>query len=128
MFGRRERERGRRVAAEAFPFLEEVLDHELEVRARTTTPDTARYGAGPVVERLLTICDGDPHAVIAVLRTWWERYDERGGDDDRSKAASAVYLAIGINGFGNLFGAIPDDAPTFDPELAAEGRARGWRR
>jgi hypothetical protein len=35
---------------------------------------------------------------------------------------------VGINGIGNLFGFIPDQAPAFDPELASEGRKKGWRR
>jgi hypothetical protein len=40
---------------------------------------------------------------------------------------SSIWLALGVKGVGNLFGSIPNDDPTYDPDLAAEGRARGWR-
>jgi hypothetical protein len=36
-------------------------------------------------------------------------------------------MSIALNGIGNLFGYIPEQAPAFDPELAAAGRERGWR-
>lgn len=122
---KRARERGCRMPAEAFPFIEEALDHELAMRAGTTTPDPARFAVVPMVERLLAICDGDPHALIAVFATWWERYDER--EDERATTAAALYLEVALKGIGNLFVGVPDDAPIYDAGLAAEGRARGWR-
>lgn len=134
--GKRERERGRRAAAEAFPFLEEVLDHELAVRAGTTAPDPTRYAIVPIVKRLLPICRNDPVMVTTLIQTWWERYEAQSHDDEdeesevvrRGTAASAVFLSVGLNGIGNLFGLIPSDAPSFDANLAGEGRARRWRR
>lgn len=83
------------------------------------------------VESLLRICSGDPDRVTQVITAWAELRRERlewEGDEDRSRHVAIVWQALGVKGVGNLFGSIPNDDPTYDPDLAAVGRARGMRR
>jgi hypothetical protein len=82
------------------------------------------------VESLLRVCEGDVGKVTEVAAAWAESRRERldsQGDQGRSQHVMSVWLALGVKGVGNLFGSIPNDDPTYDPDLAAEGRARGWR-
>jgi predicted nucleic acid-binding Zn-ribbon protein len=82
------------------------------------------------VESLLRICSGDPDRVTQVITAWAELRRERlewEGDEDRSRHVVTVWQALGVKGVGNLFGSIPSDDPTYDPDLAAAGRARGMR-
>lgn len=68
--------------------------------------------------------------VTEVAAAWAESRRERldsQGDQGPSQHVMSVWLALGVKGVGNLFGSIPNDDPTYDPDLAAEGRARGWR-
>ena len=126
---KREREQAQRAAAEAFAVLDEVVDYHLQVHARRVSPDPARYGTALVVERLLTICGRDPDNIVAVCSAWFDaREAERTDDDDpRAFVVSVVQESIGFVGVGNLFGYIPEGAPSYAPALVAEGRARGWR-
>jgi hypothetical protein len=43
----------------------------------------------------------------------------------RARARGGAHRSV--IGVGNPFGTIPNDEPIYDPDLAAEGRARGWR-
>ena len=82
------------------------------------------------IESLLRVCEGDAGTVTEVIAAWAESRRERldsQGDQGRSQHVMSVWLALGVKGVGNLFGSIPNDDPTYDPDLAAEGRARGWR-
>jgi hypothetical protein len=128
--GKRERERGRQAAAEAFAILDELLEFELKVRSGEVSADPTRYSTVGIVERLLPICRNDPNAVVDVIGLWSERYEgdpDNDEPDPRESAAGAIMLGVGLGGVGNLFGFIPSDAPAFTADLAAEGRARGWR-
>lgn len=94
------------------------------------TADPARFGVVPIVEQLLAICRYEPADVTEVVGLWDEQFEGSRGedsDDPVATAATAITLAVGFNGVGNLFGFIPPEAPAYDPDLAAEGRARGWR-
>jgi hypothetical protein len=83
-----------------------------------------------VVEDLMDICDQDREAVMSLYSAW---HDDRlaarhaTGDEAGTQLLSTLNLHIALNGMGNLFGLVPDEAPPFDAELALEGMFRGWR-
>lgn len=82
------------------------------------------------VESLLRVCSGDPDTVTQVITAWAQLRRERlewEGDEDRSRHVASVWQALGVKGVGNMIGSIPKDDPTYDPDLAAAGRARGLR-
>jgi hypothetical protein len=84
-----------------------------------------------IIAELLPLVDNDVGELTDALADWYDSrlppYEET-GDEDRASHIRGLYMAVGINGLGNLFGFIPEQAPAFDAGLASEGRARGWRR
>jgi hypothetical protein len=98
--------------------------------------DDARFGPKDIagfVADLLGMCGDSIDVVLETTGEWFRIIDERWGDaegeeGDRGTQAAGLYVAIGLTGIGNLYGYIPESAPSFDPELAAEGRRRGWRK
>jgi hypothetical protein len=142
MFGKRkreeQRERGRQIGRAVAEYMDEIESLSWRgIQMRKELGEEAAKQAHPpvgvvdIVERLMTICGNDPNDVIAALGAWRESREERfekAGDEDRALHVGGTFLAVGLNGVGNLFGAIPPNAPSFDPELAAAGRERGWRK
>jgi hypothetical protein len=116
-----------------FPLLDEIERVRWGWRLSGRRLFDEREGATLVandVESLLRVCEGDVGKVTEVAAAWAESRRERldsQGDQGRSQHVMSVWLALGVKGVGNLFGSIPNDDPTYDPDLAAEGRARGWR-
>jgi type II secretory pathway pseudopilin PulG len=116
-----------------FPLLDEIERVRWGWRLSGRRLFDEREGATLVandVESLLAICEGDVGTVTEVIAAWAESRREQldsQGDQGRSQHVMSVWLALGVKGVGNLFGSIPNDDPTYDPDLAAEGRARGWR-
>lgn len=116
-----------------FPLLDEIERVRWGWRLSGRRLFDEREGATLVandVESLLRVCEGDVGKVTEVVAAWAESRRERldsQGDQGRSQHVMSVWLALGVKGVGNLFGSIPNDDPTYDPDLAAEGRARGWR-
>ena len=116
-----------------FPLLDEIEKVRWGWRLSGRRLFDEREGATLVandIEGLLRVCDGDVGKVTEVVAAWAESRRERldsQGDEGRSQHVMSVWLALGVKGVGNLFGSIPNDDPTYDPDLAAEGRARGWR-
>ena len=116
-----------------FPLLDEIERVRWGWRLSGRRLFDEREGATLVandVESLLRVCDGDVGKVTEVVAAWAESRREQldsQGDQGRSQHVMSVWLALGVKGVGNLFGSIPNDDPTYDPDLAAEGRARGWR-
>jgi hypothetical protein len=84
-----------------------------------------------IIAELLPLVDNDVGELTDALADWYESrlppYEET-GDEYRASHIRGLYMAVGINGVGNFFGFIPEQAPAFDAGLASEGRARGWRR
>ncbi len=117
----------------SFPLLDEIERVRWGWRLSGRRLFDDREGATLVandVESLLRVCEGDVGKVTEVAAAWAESRRERldsQGDQGRSQHVMSVWLALGVKGVGNLFGSIPKDDPTYDPDLAAEGRARGWR-
>ena len=117
----------------SFPLLDEIERVRWGWRLSGRRLFDEREGATLVandVESLLRVCDGDVGRLTEVVAAWAESRRERldsQGDQGRSQHVMSVWLALGVKGVGNLFGSIPNDDPTYDPDLAAEGRARGWR-
>ena len=117
----------------AFPLLDEIEKVRWGWRLSGRRLFDEREGATLVandIEGLLRVCDGDVGKVTEVVAAWAESRREQldsQGDQGRSQHVMSVWLALGVTGVGNLFGSIPNDDPTYDPDLAAEGRARGWR-
>jgi hypothetical protein len=116
-----------------FPLLDEIERVRWGWRLSGRRLFDEREGATLVandVESLLRVCEGDVGKVTEVAAAWAESRRERldsQGDQGRSQHVMSVWLALGVKGVGNLFGSIPNDDPTYDADLAAEGRARGWR-
>jgi type II secretory pathway pseudopilin PulG len=116
-----------------FPLLDEIERVRWGWRLSGRRLFDEREGATLVandIESLLRVCDGDVAKVTEVAAAWAESRREQldsQGDQGRSQHVMSVWLALGVTGVGNLFGSIPNDDPTYDPDLAAEGRARGWR-
>lgn len=116
-----------------FPLLDEIERVRWGWRLSGRRLFDEREGATLVandVESLLGVCEGDVGKVTEVVAAWAESRREQldsQGDQGRSQHVMSVWLALGVKGVGNLFGSIPNDDPTYDPDLAAEGRARGWR-
>jgi type II secretory pathway pseudopilin PulG len=116
-----------------FPLLDEIERVRWGWRVTGRRLFDEREGATLVandIEGLLRVCEGDVGKVTEVVAAWAESRRERldsQGDEGRSQHVMSVWLALGVKGVGNLFGSIPNDDPTYDPDLAAEGRARGWR-
>ena len=116
-----------------FPLLDEIERVRWEWRLSGRKLFDEREGATLVandVESLLRVCEGDVGKVSEVVAAWAESRRERlesEGDEGRSRHIVSIWLSIGVKGVGNLFGTIPNDEPIYDPDLAAEGRARGWR-
>lgn len=116
-----------------FPLLDEIERVRWGWRLSGRRLFDDREGATLVandVESLLRVCEGDVGKVTEVAAAWAESRRERldsQGDQGRSQHVMSVWLALGVKGVGNLFGSIPNEDPTYDPDLAAEGRARGWR-
>ena len=117
----------------SFPLLDEIERVRWGWRLSGRRLFDDREGATLVandVESLLRVCEGDVGKLTEVAAAWAESRRERldsQGDQGRSQHVMSVWLALGVKGVGNLFGSIPNDDPTYDPDLAAEGRARGWR-
>jgi hypothetical protein len=91
--------------------------------------EAARMTANNVAT-LLDLC-GDPDRVMQAVQEWAEARQsdlEASGDEKRSSHVAGLWLTIGLNGVGNLFGYVPEDALSYDLLLADEGRARGWRK
>jgi len=133
------RERGHGMGAAVSTYMDEVETYSWEWRkARDEIGEEAasakyptRYTTAGIVETLLPMCDNNLSLVQEALGVWQEsrsRRCEAEGDEDRSTHVTGVFMSVGLNGIGNLFGLIPASAPSFDPDLAAQGRARGWRR
>jgi hypothetical protein len=116
-----------------FPLLDEIERVRWGWRLSGRRLFDDREGATLVandVQSLLRVCEGDVSKVTEVAAAWAESRRERldsQGDQGRSQHVMSVWLALGVKGVGNLFGSIPNGDPTYDPDLAAEGRARGWR-
>lgn len=116
-----------------FPLLDEIERVRWEWRVSGRRLFDEREGATLVandVASLLRVCEGDIVRVTEVIAAWAESRRqtlESEGDDDRSRHVMTIWLTLGVKGVGNLFGTIPNVDPTYDPDLAAEGRARGWR-
>lgn len=116
-----------------FPLLDEIERVRWGWRVTGRRLFDEREGATLVandIESLLRVCEGDVGRVTEVVAAWAESRRESldsQGDEGRSQHVMSVWLALGVKGVGNLFGSIPNDDPTYDPDLAAEGRARGWR-
>jgi hypothetical protein len=141
MFGKRKREqheRGRRIGHDVAEYMDEQEENSWAWRtmrdekgAEAASQKYRPLSIVATVERVMQLCDNDVNAAMAALEAWkdarQERY-ERLGDEDRSTHVAGMYLSVGLNGIGNLFGFIPPGAPAFDAELAAAGRERGWRR
>jgi hypothetical protein len=116
-----------------FPLLDEIERVRWGWRLSGRRLFDEREGAALIandIESLLRVCEGDAGTVTEVIAAWAESRRERldsQGDQGRSQHVMSVWLALGVKGVGNLFGSIPNDDPTYDPDFAAEGRARGWR-
>jgi type II secretory pathway pseudopilin PulG len=116
-----------------FPLLDEIERIRWDWRRSGRRLFDEREGATLVandIASLLRVCEGDVSKVTEAIAAWAEsrqKWLESEGDEDRSRHVSSIWLALGVKGVGNLFGSIPNDDPTYDPDLAAEGRARGWR-
>jgi hypothetical protein len=116
-----------------FPLLDEIERIRWEWRRSGRRLFDEREGATLVandIASLLRVCEGEVSKVTEAIAAWAEsrqKWLESEGDEDRSRHVSSIWLALGVMGVGNLFGSIPNDDPTYDPDLAAEGRARGWR-
>lgn len=124
MFRRKHRDEGRRIGAAVASFMDEI---EAQTWANSESVDVV-----DIVEHLLAICGGNVGHAMQALEVWQgsreKRYD-REGDEDRLLNVGGVYMAVALNGIGNVFGMIPDTVPGFDSQLAAIGRAKGgWRR
>ena len=82
------------------------------------------------VAAMMPSAGNDVTRIMDALEAWEksrrERYDSE-GNEDRAMHVGGMYMSIGLNGLGNLFGLVPPGAPSFDPGLAAVGRERGWR-
>jgi hypothetical protein len=87
-----------------------------ELMAEEKREDAAslRYplrGTADIVEELLPLVGNDVAEVMEALEGWHEsrvREYERTGDEERAGLVRGLYMAVGINGIGNLFGFIPD--------------------
>jgi hypothetical protein len=116
-----------------FPLLDEIERIRWDWRRSGRRLFDEREGATLVandIASLLRVCEGEVSKVTEAIAAWAEsrqKWLESEGDEDRSRHVSSSWLALGVKGVGNLFGSIPNDDPTYDPDLAAEGRARGWR-
>jgi hypothetical protein len=116
-----------------FPLLDEIERIRWDWRRSGRRLFDEREGATLVandIASLLRVCEGEVSKVTEAIAAWAEsrqKWLESEGDEDRSRHVSSIWLALGVKGVGNLFGSIPNDDPTYDPDLAAEGRARGWR-
>jgi hypothetical protein len=82
------------------------------------------------VAAMLPKAGNDVTRIVDALNAWQisrsERYESE-GNEDRAMHVGGMYMSIGLNGLGNLFGLVPPGTPSFDPRLAAVGRERGWR-
>jgi hypothetical protein len=116
-----------------FPLLDEIERIRWDWRRSGRRLFDEREGATLVandIASLLRVCEGEVSRVTEAIAAWAEsrqKWFESEADEDRSRHVSSIWLALGVKGVGNLFGSIPNDDPTYDPDLAAEGRARGWR-
>jgi hypothetical protein len=116
-----------------FPLLDHIERLRWDWRRSGRKPFDQREDATLIannIESLLRVCSNDPGEVTQVITSWAEVRQQRlegGADEDRSRHVASVCRALGVKGVGNLFGSIPNDDPSFDPDLAAAGRARGWR-
>jgi hypothetical protein len=78
---------------------------------------------------MLPLAGDNVDALMTALGVWRESREKRfQTDEDRAMHVAGIYMSVALNGIGNLFGFIPPSAPAFNEEVAAEGRARGWRR
>lgn len=109
---------------------------EQERRVWSFRPEASQQQVPPdptedAVSTMMEMAGEDLDALMQVLQVWKdtraEMYEER-GDDIRAGHVTGMYMAVGLNGIGNLFGAIPPEAPAYDAHLAGEGVRRGWRR
>lgn len=133
VFGKRKREKGRRMAAAVFPILDEAEAYSWawRVEAEKSGDEAASAKYPPMlleesVERMLPLCDNDPNTLLEVIQAWAEvRADQF--DDDRGGHLTGMQMGY-LTGIGNLFGLVSEDHPLAgDPRLADEGRRRGWR-
>jgi hypothetical protein len=133
MFGRRrrDRERGRRIGAAVSKYMDDLETQDWRRKQEGPVLRDDETGAAIIaghVEHLLVLVEQDRETLMDALGKWNESRERRHADDDeRIGHITGTYLAFGVTGVGNLFGYIPPDAPAFRPELAAEGRRRGWR-
>lgn len=106
----------------------ELADRVGEEEAAEKFP---RRSVVDLVEVLLPLCERDIEHLMRALARWYEsttaRFDQE-GQADRERHVSGLYMDVALNGIGNLFGFIPNDAGAYDAGLAEEGRDRGWRR
>ena len=131
---REERDRGRRIGgavAEYMDGLERNDWAQLNAGTPGREPKEAAEFVANVVADLLDLADNDINAVMQALEVWHDsrsaRFEEA-GDESRAGHVSGVYLSISLNGIGNLYGLIPEHAPSYRPEHAAECRRRVWRQ
>lgn len=142
----RARERGRRMGAAVAAYMDRLEARSWEWRkiveqsGKEAANETFGYAGkteaeivADVVQDLLGLCEGNIEYVMDAVQAWSDRYDARfNGNqaeaEDRGPHAMGVLMSIQLTGIGNLFGFIPNEAPMHDPELAAEGRRRGWGR
>jgi hypothetical protein len=136
MFGKRKREKGRRMAEAVYPILDDLEARnwewkvavsevgEEEASVRFPTLRLEHY-----VERMLPLCDGDPNTLLDVVTVWGEvraeQFEAR-GEEERAGSLAGIHLGF-LTGIGNLVGFIPEGALSYDEKLAYEGRRRGWR-
>jgi hypothetical protein len=102
-----------------------LADSEGEEAADERYP---RKSVVDVVEELMPLAGNDVGPLMEALHDWYKDRTARHRDDDDRKAdVSGMFLAVALNGIGNLFGFVPDEAPAYDEKLARMGRDRGWR-
>lgn len=133
-----QRQRGREAAAAVFAYMDakEAASWEWRKVADVEGDDVANERIPPpndpietIIADLLPMCGNDPGDLGDALEVWWQSREERYEDDEgRTGHVSGMYMSIALNGIGNLFGFVPEGAPSFNADLAARGRARGWRR
>jgi hypothetical protein len=134
MFGGKEGEQGRQIAEAAFPILDEIEAEDWHwgkaEKAKLEGPGAATKTADEIA-RLLPVCKSFQVPLLDVLERWVESRQqafEEQGDEDRAAHVSVIWLSLGLYGYGNLFGLVSQDAAAYNADLAAEGRARGWRK
>ena len=132
-------ERRRRAAAAVFTRLDRLEAEEVE-RARIAIEEgeeaaEARFPSlsprqeADLVASLVSVSEMDASRFLRVVDAWVEQRTQGFNEDERAhRAFGAIQLRM-LTSVSNLFwNETRPGVPTFRPELAAEGRRRGWRR